>query len=30
MRAFFLRLADEEKTHLSYLADEMDTVLSHA
>ncbi|MFH1021489.1 MAG: rhodanese-like domain-containing protein [Pseudomonadota bacterium] len=28
VRAFFLRLADEEKAHLSYLADEMDKVLS--
>lgn len=27
-RALFLRLADEEKMHLSYLADAMDTVLS--
>jgi len=27
-RALFLRLADEEKMHLSFLADEMDTVLS--
>lgn len=27
-RTFFLRLADEEKTHLSYLAAEMDTALS--
>ena len=27
-RALFLRLADEEKMHLSYLAEEMDTVLS--
>ncbi|MBU3937510.1 MAG: sulfurtransferase [Proteobacteria bacterium] len=27
-RALFLRLADEEKMHLSYLADEMDKVLS--
>ena len=28
VRALFLRLADEEKMHLFYLADEMDTVLS--
>ncbi len=28
-RALFLRLADEEKMHLSYLAEEMDTMLSH-
>lgn len=27
-RALFLRLADEEKMHLSYLAEEMDTMLS--
>jgi len=29
-RALFLRLADEEKMHLSYLADEMDKVLSQS
>jgi sulfur-carrier protein adenylyltransferase/sulfurtransferase len=30
VRALFLRLADEEKRHLSYLADAMDTVLSQS
>ncbi len=29
-RTLFLRLADEEKMHLSYLADEMDTMLSQS